>query len=784
MATLFSGLSVFNGSTWQKYTTANSGIVSDEVKCVLADAQGTKWIGTISGMSKFFGSNWFTIRILDALASSNLNDIAVDNQNSKWFGTQRGLSKFDGLNWSTFTALDGLPDNTILSVGIDSLNRKWVCTPDQGVGMYNDTNFFQFNTGNCGILSDETRSILCDRNNTYWIGTADGLSRFKGGWTNYTTFNSGINTGAIYDMARDQSGYLWLVHTEYGISRFNGLAQWVIYNEANSALPTNYVNAVAIDNNNDKWFATDSGLVKLDAGCSVWTVYNTSNSLLPDNKVLSVAIDTFNNVWCGTNSGGLAKFTGSQWAIYTTTDGLCSNYITTLAVDNENVKWAGSSSGASMGFCENPLPAFVSDIACYPDSSHLSSTSLRVDATSKYFWDFYNNGTLDYTTPTVTHQFPLYGFFPVKLLVTNDNCYNTLLQADTVSSQPDVTITTSGNISFCSGDSVNLLADIVNYDSIFNYHYLWSNGAITPNIYVFNPGNYSVTVSNYNCSGTSDTVIHVSVYHPYANENICLVTVDSATSMNRIVWEKTPDVGTAFYNVYKETAANYYVPIGNVAFDQPSEFLDVNSDASVKSDRYKISVVDTCGNESALSSAHKTMHLTVNLGTNNQHNLIWEKYEGFPYGQFKVWRAIPPAGWIQIATIQSNIFSYTDTANIPGSVDYVIEINKGDTCFTDLGRASSGTYTTSVSNMEQYRLIGVNEHSGSAKLVLYPNPAGSVLHLRGTEGGTLVLTDATGRTVKAQPNTGSVDVSTLERGVYFVTVTTSQGVATGRFVKE
>jgi hypothetical protein len=347
-----------------------------------------------------------------------------------------------------------------------------------------------------------------------------------------------------------------------------------------------------------------------------------------------------------------------------------------------------------------------------------------------------------------------------------------------------VSISVSDNPTFCFGDSVVLTTNILNFDTIFNYQYLWSNGAHSPSIEVDSPGNYTVTVYNFNCNNVSDTTIHVTVNHPYSNENICLVTVDSASGKNLIVWEKTPDKGSAFFNIYKETAANYYVAIGNVAYDQPSEFLDVNSDASVKSDRYKISVVDTCGNESLLSPAHKTMHLTVNLGTGNEHNLIWEKYEGFPYGQFDIWRALPPAGWMKIATIQSNIYTYTDTADIPGSVDYLMVINKGDTCFTDLGKASSTTYSTSVSNMEQYKVIGVEENEGMINLLVFPNPANDVLNIKGVSGGTLYISDATGRAVIEQVNTGRVNVSKLERGIYFVSVQTEQGRAVRRFVKE
>ncbi len=60
------------------------------------------------------------------------------------------------------------------------------------------------------------------------------------------------------------------------------------------------------------------GLAKFDG--TNWTVYNTSNSGLPDNYVSSIAIDGSGNKWIGTWHGGLAKFDGTNWTVYNTSN--------------------------------------------------------------------------------------------------------------------------------------------------------------------------------------------------------------------------------------------------------------------------------------------------------------------------------------------------------------------------------------------------------------------------------------------------------------------------------
>jgi hypothetical protein len=66
------------------------------------------------------------------------------------------------------------------------------------------------------------------------------------------------------------------------------------------------------------------------------------------------------------------------------------------------------------------------------------------------------------------------------------------------------TISASGPTTFCQGDSVVLTSSSATGNT-------WSNGAITQSITVTDSGSYSVTVSNDNCSVTSDpTVVNIN----------------------------------------------------------------------------------------------------------------------------------------------------------------------------------------------------------------------------------------------------------------------------------
>lgn len=115
-------------------------------------------------------------------------------------------------------------------------------------------------------------------------------------------------------------------------------------------------------------------------------------------------------------------------------------------------------------------------------------------------------------------------------------------------------------------------------------------------------------------------------------------------------------------------------------------------------------MLDTCGVESALSKPHKSMHVTANLGTSGENNLIWSHYVGFPFSSYYIYRGTSPSNLQQLGTIQSNLNSYTDLAPPSGVVFYRVTVVKEDSCFPAKfrGVTSSGPYSQSLSNLQDY----------------------------------------------------------------------------------
>jgi hypothetical protein len=330
----------------------------------------------------------------------------------------------------------------------------------------------------------------------------------------------------------------------------------------------------------------------------------------------------------------------------------------------------------------------------------------------------------------------------------------------------------------CGASNGAIDADINSSSSIESI--LWSNGATTEDISGLVAGTYVCTaITAEGCRGLQGWTIDAEL--PLSND-ICIVTVDSLTTTNLVVWEKPETTGISHYNIYRETSQfGEYLLIDTVHYENLSVFNDVVASPKVRSWRYKISAVNTCGQEGPLSAAHKTLHLNAFEPGEGTVLITWDAYEGTAYTSYDLWRYTDTTGWEQVVTLPANQQNYTDNIDFstPG-LDYMVEISPADGCMA----TKAQDFNTSRSNKEKGLFVpgtgtgdsnnSLNEVFGKDVAVkVYPNPVQDhlLISLAGASGMQASFQDIQGKVVLTQKlyeGVTSLDMNGLSSGVYFV----------------
>ena len=328
----------------------------------------------------------------------------------------------------------------------------------------------------------------------------------------------------------------------------------------------------------------------------------------------------------------------------------------------------------------------------------------------------------------------------------------------------------------------------------------WSNGTTTQNNFSLAAGSYTITATsgsvNQPCY-TEKTII-VGTKAPLA-QPICLVTVDTLTTTNLVVWERTETSGIDHYNIYRESdlAGNYQL-IDTVMAGSLSFFNDVVASPMDRSWRYKLSAVNACGEESPISTEHKTLHLNTILNTGNgSFDVLWDDYEGSGnVNGYVVWRRTDQVDWISVSpTIALGTSFYNDVPPAGSTgVDYYIEMVLNSPCTAE--KAQDFNTTRSTRERGQFAAgEGVDGASSNGisenylnEINMYPNPTqGAVTFVQnGNETITYRVTSLSGKVVSELTSSESkieIQLNEFQSGIYLVEISSANSKITKRISK-
>src|ERR1700730_253262 len=394
--------------------------VGTQAEAMLEDRDGTLWVTTENHLLRFRATTHEQIGTAITLPGTFLSGLLQDGNGSIWFTTHGGVLRLDSgtpqgppleitkgkfwLNEDTngdiwLTRADGStrPVNegqTFSRTGMarktlnvhtvlrDSKGNTWIGALGQGlarlrVASHKLDKIERFSQPD-GLSGDFVWCLLEDREHNIWVGTQNGLNRFRDEKITTLTRREGLASDSVDALAAGPDGTVW-GSTSIGIHRIDGEHRDLYLSGATAM-------ALSVGPENTLWAATSRGLARMEkgkwryiplpggihlTGVTAMTeddgngvclfdarkgLYRWANGhitdfsnepLLKGKSILAAREDGTGKMWFGLYEGGVAVFDGSQFRSYSERDGLAGGVVDAVVVDDGGTVWIGAERGLS-----------------------------------------------------------------------------------------------------------------------------------------------------------------------------------------------------------------------------------------------------------------------------------------------------------------------------------------------------------------------------------------------------------------------------------------------------
>jgi len=388
-------------------------------------------------------------------------------------------------------------------------------------------------------------------------------------------------------------------------------------------------------------------------------------------------------------------------------------------------------------------PTFADDTICGLEVTNLHAGNSSSFGFSHYLW----------STGAITEHISV-GAGTYTVTVTN-GCASVTHSAIITSFNPNKP-NLGHDTTLCQGEYL-LLDPGTNY-----YEYLWTPSNSTDSI--LSPtisGTYIVRTSSvYTGCVDFDTIVVAFSVPP--SQDIDLVTIDTMNGNNRITWS-TGLSNAITVKVYREITTNNYILVGLTPYITGT-FTDTISSRN-QAWRYKIAVIDTCGNEGAKSSYVQSIHTWVTPVAGGGFTVQWTPYTieaKEMVSQYNIYYGNQLSSLNYLGFVSGNTTVYT----LPTFADsvYIIgaQLSTKEATHDALSNWITKSDATNISNQDINKLISI-----------YPTI---------TTGKVLINTDLSIQNIEIYNSNGQVVLTTKEKsfmlssqGFYFLRVITDKG---------
>lgn len=309
-----------NGTLSFKNMTREQGLPDEIVKDLLVDASGNIWIGTFDkGICYFDLESRIFKYPLEKEGIGEVTCMEIFDDKELWVGTNGNeLWRYDFLT-QTFSQVVDQKDflgTKIYDLCKDVEGNLWVVSDENGIRQANRQ--FEY------LPTDfqNIQSVLSDEDNGLWIGTQNGLFKYKP--KQEPSFelvlpNTALNILSLY---KDKYGVLWIGTFGDGVLCFDPDTKEKRWLTEQDGLSNNSV--ISIDGQNGHiWLATLGGVTEFEIAQNIFDIQRPQfhsfdqESGLGTNYTYKIYIDSQEKVWFASDGKGVSVLENGHFTNYT-----------------------------------------------------------------------------------------------------------------------------------------------------------------------------------------------------------------------------------------------------------------------------------------------------------------------------------------------------------------------------------------------------------------------------------------------------------------------------------
>ena len=292
------------------------------------DKEGNIWFGTYGeGVFKYDGKIFTNYTLNEGLNSNTAYSIVADKEGTIWVGTNKGLNRFDGnkfqeisivlktnLPFSNYASNITPSENSVWSMMLDRKGTLWLGT-DDGVYCYNGKAFSRFIETQNLVNKDSLQlkaifSILESRDGNIWFTAcqSEGVSMFDGKTlSNIIPYKDVRRTDRVIE---DKKGRLWFACVFMGVGLYD---QKTFTQNVFNEKPINGPSNIVEDANGHIWFNSQEGLCCYDG--SKLKIFKEADGI-PAKKLVPVFSDNSGHLWLSSKGMGLYQYKEGKFISY------------------------------------------------------------------------------------------------------------------------------------------------------------------------------------------------------------------------------------------------------------------------------------------------------------------------------------------------------------------------------------------------------------------------------------------------------------------------------------